>query len=140
MSSMRHPFIVPLLGAEVVSDSHYQSTLDAVYVCIVPWSDFPFVPSNPHNPHQLPDVAELDIAAISSEDGTPSIWFRHLIDISDLGRLRIRFELQGLKYQGVCRKSFRWKQILLRVAVISQEERRCSNLGPTQIRISPTLL
>ena len=28
-----------------VSDSHYQSTLDAVYVYVVPWSEFPIVPS-----------------------------------------------------------------------------------------------
>ena len=27
----------------VVSDSHYRSTLDAVYVCVVPWSEFPIV-------------------------------------------------------------------------------------------------
>ena len=29
----------------VVSDSHYQSTLDAVYVYVVSWSEFPIVPS-----------------------------------------------------------------------------------------------
>jgi len=34
----------------VVSDSHYQSTLDAVYDA-VPWSEFPIVPSYPHYPH-----------------------------------------------------------------------------------------
>ena len=32
----------------VVSDSHHQSTLDAVYVCVGPWSEFPVVPSYPH--------------------------------------------------------------------------------------------
>ena len=31
-------------------DSHYQSTLDAVYVCVMPWSEFPIVPSYPHYP------------------------------------------------------------------------------------------
>ena len=35
----------------VVSDSHYQSTVDAVYVYVVPWSEFPIVPSYPHYPH-----------------------------------------------------------------------------------------
>ena len=30
---------------------HYQSTLDAVYVYVVPWSEFPIVPSYPHYPH-----------------------------------------------------------------------------------------
>jgi len=34
----------------VVSDSQYQSTLDAVYVYVVPWSEFPMVPSYPHYP------------------------------------------------------------------------------------------
>ena len=34
-----------------ISDSHYQSTLDAVYVYVVPWSEFPFVPSYSHCPH-----------------------------------------------------------------------------------------
>ena len=31
-----------------VYDSPYQSTLDAVYVCVVPWSEFPSVPSYSH--------------------------------------------------------------------------------------------
>ena len=31
----------------VVSDSHYQSTLDTVNVYVVPWSEFPIVPSLP---------------------------------------------------------------------------------------------
>ena len=39
----------------VVSDSHYQSTLDAVYVYVVSWSEFPIVPSHPHYPH-LPQL------------------------------------------------------------------------------------
>jgi len=30
--------------------SHYQSSLDAVYVYVVPWSEFPIVPSYPHYP------------------------------------------------------------------------------------------
>ena len=34
-----------------VSDSHYQSTLDAVYAHVVPWSEFPIVHSYPHYPH-----------------------------------------------------------------------------------------
>ena len=37
----------------VVSDSHYQSTLDVVCVYVVPWSEFPMVPSYPHYPHRL---------------------------------------------------------------------------------------
>jgi len=37
----------------VVSDSHYQSTLDAVHVYVVPWSEFPIVPSYPHYPHAV---------------------------------------------------------------------------------------
>ena len=44
---MDEPFLVLLLFG-VVSDSHYQSTLDAVYVYVdavyvyvVPWSEFP---------------------------------------------------------------------------------------------------
>ena len=35
----------------IVSDSHYQSSLDAVYVYVVSWSEFPIVPSYPHYPH-----------------------------------------------------------------------------------------
>ena len=35
----------------VVSDSHYRSTLDAVYLNLVPWSEFPIVPPYPHYPH-----------------------------------------------------------------------------------------
>ena len=31
-----------------VCNSSYQSTLDAVYVHVVPWSEFPIVPSYPH--------------------------------------------------------------------------------------------
>ena len=34
----------------VVSESHYQSTLDEVYVYVVPWSEFPIVPSYSHYP------------------------------------------------------------------------------------------
>ena len=34
-----------------VSDSNYQSTLDAEYVYVVPWSEFPIVLSFPHFPH-----------------------------------------------------------------------------------------
>ena len=34
----------------VVSDSDYQSTLNAVYVCVVSWSELPIVPSYPHYP------------------------------------------------------------------------------------------
>ena len=35
-----------------VSDSDYQSTLDAVYVYVVPWSELPVVPSYSHHPQQ----------------------------------------------------------------------------------------
>ena len=34
----------------VVSDSHYQTTLDAVHVHVVPWSELLIVLSNPHYP------------------------------------------------------------------------------------------
>ena len=34
----------------MISDLHYQSTLDAVYVYVVPWLEFPIVPSYPHYP------------------------------------------------------------------------------------------
>ena len=39
------------LDAVYVYDSHYQSTLDAVYVYVVPCSEFPIVLSYPHYPH-----------------------------------------------------------------------------------------
>jgi len=38
----------------VVFDPHYQSTFDAIYVYVVPWSDFPTVPSYPHYPNHPP--------------------------------------------------------------------------------------
>ena len=38
----------------VVSNSHYRSTLDAVYVYVVPWPEFPIVPSYPHYPTPPP--------------------------------------------------------------------------------------
>ena len=45
--SVMHWLMAPaILGCE--SDppySHYQSTNDVVYVCVVPWSEFPIVPS-----------------------------------------------------------------------------------------------
>ena len=41
----------------VVSDSHYLSTLDAVYVYAVPWSEFPIVPSYPHYLHPSQEEA-----------------------------------------------------------------------------------
>ena len=49
----RHPPLLPRLsrrspGCEPSVYSHYQSTLDAVYVYVVPWSEFPIVPSYPH--------------------------------------------------------------------------------------------
>ena len=34
----------------VASDFHYQSTLDDVCVCAVPWSEFPIVPAYPPYP------------------------------------------------------------------------------------------
>ena len=36
----------------VVSGSHYESTLDAVYVYEVPWSESPIAPSYPHYPQE----------------------------------------------------------------------------------------
>ena len=36
----------------VLSDPSYQSTLDAVYVYVVPWSEFSIVPSYPHYPQK----------------------------------------------------------------------------------------
>jgi len=43
----------------VVSDSHYQSTIDAAYVYAVPWSEFPIVPSYPHYPQSPPSIPSL---------------------------------------------------------------------------------
>ena len=37
------------IGPRVLWVSHYQSTL-AVYVYVVPWSEFPIIPSYPHYP------------------------------------------------------------------------------------------
>ena len=34
-------------------DSHYHSILDAVYVYVVPWSEFSIDPSYPHYPQTL---------------------------------------------------------------------------------------
>ena len=48
----------------VVFDSHQQSTLDAVYVYEVPWSEFPIVPSYPHYPRQRGVKSSLPTALI----------------------------------------------------------------------------
>ena len=40
-----------------VYDSPYQSTIDAVYGYVVPWSEFPIVPSYPHCPKFTREVA-----------------------------------------------------------------------------------
>ena len=37
----------------VVSDFRFQSTLEAVYVYVVPWSEFPIVPSYPYYLHPV---------------------------------------------------------------------------------------
>ena len=44
-------------------DSSYQSTLDAVYVYVVPWSEFPIVPSYPDYP-QYGCVQALKVSVI----------------------------------------------------------------------------
>ena len=46
--------------ASRVSDSHHQSTLDAVYVYVVPWSELHIVPSCPHYPERLVASAVAD--------------------------------------------------------------------------------
>jgi len=53
-----HLYTDPILSCAVVSDSHYQSTHDAVYVYVVPWSEFPIVPSYHHYPH----AARVDLS------------------------------------------------------------------------------
>ena len=49
-------FFLPLLSLSPprLTISRYQSTLDDVYVYVVPWSEFPIVPFYPHHPHHLP--------------------------------------------------------------------------------------
>jgi len=42
--------VLRVVGHVFVSHRHYQSTLDAIYVLVVPWSEFPIVPSCPHYP------------------------------------------------------------------------------------------
>jgi len=42
--------------------THTQSTLDAVYVYEVPWSEFPIVPSYPHYPQPGKETASREIA------------------------------------------------------------------------------
>jgi len=41
----------------------YQSTLDAVYVYEVPWSEFPIIPSYPHYPHPSPRARLAEIGS-----------------------------------------------------------------------------
>ena len=48
-----------------VSDSHYQATLDAVYVYLVPWSEFPIVPSYPYYPQSARLIRQVDPARLS---------------------------------------------------------------------------
>ena len=47
-----HGGLVRMLWVSM-SDSHYQSTLDAVDVYVVPWSEFPIFPVYPHYPQGL---------------------------------------------------------------------------------------
>ena len=51
----------------VVSDSHYQSTLDAVYAYVVSWLEFPIVPSYPH--YTQGGIGEGGGGLLSSEYG-----------------------------------------------------------------------
>ena len=46
-------------------DSHYQSSLDDVYVHVAPWSEFPIVPSYPHHmrPRCRHPLAHLAVSA-----------------------------------------------------------------------------
>ena len=46
----RFAFNIDFLHEGVTADSYYQSTIDAVYVYEVPWSEFPSVPSSPPYP------------------------------------------------------------------------------------------
>ena len=41
----------------VVSNFHYQSTLDAAYVCVLPWSEFSIIPSYPQYPRVVSRAA-----------------------------------------------------------------------------------
>ena len=59
-----------------VSDSRYQSTLDAVYVYVVPWSEFTIVPSYPHYT-QPARVFSLE-ARFQSSVGT-NLYIRYLV-------------------------------------------------------------
>ena len=45
--------MIMIHSCSIVSDSHHQSTLDAVNVHVVPWSEFPIVPSYPHYPQSF---------------------------------------------------------------------------------------
>ena len=38
------------IARSVVHNSHHQYTHDAVYVCVVPWTEFPIVLAYPHQP------------------------------------------------------------------------------------------
>ena len=55
----------------VVLDSPSQSTIDAVHVYEVPWSEFPIVPSYPHYPRLLFEgrPPSLDVCHLFSSKG-----------------------------------------------------------------------
>ena len=56
-----------------------QSNLDAVYVYVVPWSEFPIVPSYPHYPQRVP--ANLDDSTLETARGTTRISTNYFIKL-----------------------------------------------------------
>ena len=60
-------------AAQKVSDFHYQSTLETVYVYVVPWPEFPIVPSYLHYPWPAKLVASNDpqSSTLNSKHHTP---------------------------------------------------------------------
>ena len=63
--------------AGTTSHSHYQSSLDAVYVYAVPWLEFPIVSSFPHYPHaRYPASSSLLRARLELSDTNVSVQAR----------------------------------------------------------------
>ena len=124
---------------------HYQSTLDAVYVYVVPWLEFPIISSHPHHPqltwpvprapslsiqqhparrptsaHHRASCAELEKSTVTQvNSGSNFVWRRSTLD----------FCLGG---QGMCSQMFYVSQRCLRrpIAVYSTysaaELRKCA--------------
>jgi len=70
-----------------VYDSPYQSTLDAVYVFEVPWSDFPIIPS-------YPNIFSSAIVGLPRRPLLPSLPTQTLTEAGALLR-RLRFGVWG---------------------------------------------